>query len=92
LADAAGALVVVVDPGGFPERGLVADVLAVQARELCDPSAVIVAAKAGHRAVHASSRMPREAVVAWRSRRVFFLWRMWQMRRRNPGQTAFWGC
>ena len=55
LADPTCPFGVVLDPGGVPERRVVPDVLAVQARELGHPLAVVVAPEAGHRAVHALS-------------------------------------
>jgi len=55
LTDPAGALHLVLDPGCLPERRIVPDVLAVQARELGHPVALVIETEAGHRAVHALS-------------------------------------
>ncbi len=48
-------LLIVLDPGGLPERRLVPDVLGVKARQHCNPRAVLVAEEPRHRAMHATS-------------------------------------
>jgi len=54
LADAASSFLVILDPRRVPERGIMPDVLRVQAGELGDPVALVVAAEADHGALHAA--------------------------------------